>query len=670
MSNKLNWGILGTGGIAAAFAKAVPKSKFGRLAAVGSRSQAKADEFGAKFEIPTRHGSYEALLADSQVQAVYICTPHPQHAEWAIKAAEAGKHILCEKPLALNFWDASAMIEAAKRHKVFLMEAFMYRCHPQTAKLVELLRKKVIGDVKVLNACFSFRVGGDSGRLLENAMGGGGILDVGCYCTSMARLVAGVAAGGEIAEPIQVSGSALIGQKNQIDEVAVATARFPSGLLAQLSTGVKLAQGNTVRIYGTEGSILLPDPWSPSKDGGTTKILLYKEWAAEPYETIEVSTAEPLYAIEADTVAEAVSKGLSQAPFPAMGWEDTLGNMRMLDQWREAIGLVYGVEKPDADTPPVHRRALTRRKDASMKYGSVPGVTKQVSRLVMGVDNQQSWPHASVMFDDFYERGGNAFDSAYIYGGGRCEEALGHWQHKRKLREQIVILGKGGHTPHCNPEAIRAQLKVSLQRFQTDYLDIYMLHRDNLDIPVADFAQTLHELKKSGFIRAFGGSNWSLERVQAFNDYAQKNGLTPMAAVSNNMSLARMIDPVWGGCLSVSDPESRAWFKKTQTPLMPWSSQARGFFTERSGVNKLQDKDLARCWYSPDNFQRKDRVLEMAAKRNVSPTAVALAYVLNQPFPTFPLIGPRQLSETASSLEGLDLELSEQDVKWLNLELG
>jgi predicted dehydrogenase len=127
------------------------------------------------------------------------------HAEWAIKTAEAGKHILCEKPLTLNYPQAMAVIEAAQRNDVFLMEAFMYRCHPQTAKLVELIKDRVIGDVRFIQASFSFHAGvNPESRLLNNALGGGGILDVGCYCTSMARLIAGAALGQRFAEPIEV----------------------------------------------------------------------------------------------------------------------------------------------------------------------------------------------------------------------------------------------------------------------------------------------------------------------------------------------------------------------------------------------------------------------------------------------------------------------------------
>src|SRR6185369_3443793 len=124
--------------------------------AVGSRRERSANEFGDKFSVPRRHATYDALLADPDVQIIYISTPHSLHAEWAIRAAEAGKHILCEKPLAVNYAQAMAVVEAAERAGIFLMEAFMYRCHPQTKKLVELVRDKAIGDIRLIEAAFSF----------------------------------------------------------------------------------------------------------------------------------------------------------------------------------------------------------------------------------------------------------------------------------------------------------------------------------------------------------------------------------------------------------------------------------------------------------------------------------------------------------------------------------
>ncbi|HTS18401.1 MAG TPA: Gfo/Idh/MocA family oxidoreductase [Verrucomicrobiae bacterium] len=336
--NSLSWGILGTGRIAGVFAKNLPKSKTGKLVAVGSRSQTSADRFGAEFNIIRRHASYQALLDDPSVQAVYISTPHPMHAEWSIKAAQAGKHILCEKPLALNHADAVTVIDAARRHNVFLMEAFMYRCHPQTVKLVELLAQKTIGEVRMIQASFGFhREFNPNQRLFSNELGGGGILDVGCYPVSMSRLLAGAALGNPFANPIEFTGCGHLATTG-VDLWAVASAKFPGDIIAALATSIQVQQDNTLRVYGAEGSLSVRTPWQPALDGGTNTIVLECKGSTRE---IVIDSPQPLYAIEADNVAAHIEQRQS----PAMSWEDTLGNMQTLDRWRAAVGVVYQSEK-------------------------------------------------------------------------------------------------------------------------------------------------------------------------------------------------------------------------------------------------------------------------------------------------------------------------------------
>ena len=202
---------------------------------------------------------------------------------------------------------------------------------------------------------------------------------------------------------------------------------------------------------------------------------------------------------------------------------------------------------------------------------------------------------------------------------------------------------------------------------QTDYVDIYMLHRDNPDVPVGEFIDVLNEHRNAGIIQAFGASNWSIERIEAANHYAKTKGLTGFSAISNNFSLARMVEAPWAGCMASSDTESRDWFTRTQTPLMPWSSQARGFFT-RAHADDRSDAELVRCWYCEENFQRLERAREMADRLSVLPVNIALAYVLCQPFPTFPLVGPHTLAETRTSISALDIQLTPEDLRWLDLE--
>ena len=342
MSSLLQWGILGTGNIAHAFAHGLTHSRTSELAAVGSRAAETAARFGAEFGLPRSacHASYEALLADPAVEAVYISNPHPGHAEWAIRCAEAGKHVLCEKPLAMNHAEGTAIIEAARRHNVFLMEAFMYRCHPQALRLAELVRTGAIGRIRVIQATFSFHGGDDPrSRLRDPALGGGGILDVGCYPVSMARRIAGAATGQAFAEPEDFYAVGHMGETG-VDDYTVAVARFPGEIVAQLAAGVRVSQENVVRIYGETGYLVVPQPWAPSRDGGSSRFFLHRPGQPQP-EEFRFDTPENavgyLYTLEADHVAA----HLGERQSPAMSWADSLGNLKTLDRWRAAIGLVY-----------------------------------------------------------------------------------------------------------------------------------------------------------------------------------------------------------------------------------------------------------------------------------------------------------------------------------------
>ena len=351
--SRVAWGVLGTGAIAHTFARGLAKSRTGKLVAVGSRVQGPADAFSKEFGPVRAHGSYEALLADPAVRVVYIGTPHPSHAEWCVKAARAKKHILCEKPLTLNHAEAMVVAEAAREHGVFLMEAFMYRCHPQTARLVELIRCGAIGQVGVVQATFSFHAGYNAeSRLFKNELGGGGILDVGCYTTSIARLVAGAAQGLPFANPEKITGYARLHPEAGTDLYAVASARFPGGILGQLAAGVGLNQYNGLRVFGSEGSLHLPTPYVMARDGGSTTIFLTRKGSAKP-EEIVIETKDYLYALEVDSVGDALAQGRLESPHVTVA--DTLGNMAALDAWRDSAGLVYESEKPSSSLPSVSR---------------------------------------------------------------------------------------------------------------------------------------------------------------------------------------------------------------------------------------------------------------------------------------------------------------------------
>ena len=691
-NDKTRWGILATGRIAAKLAEAITQSETSELVAVGSRTQAAADAFAAKHGGVRAHGSYDALLADESVDAIYVSTPHPQHAEWTIKALEAGKAVLCEKPLGVNHPEAMAMVETAAFHKRFLMEAFMYRVHPQTAKLVELVRDGAIGEVRQIEASHGFASPfNPESRLHSNELAGGGIMDVGCYPVSMARLIAGE-------EPARVAGFATLGETG-VDRWASGLLEFPSGLIARVSTAVSLSLDNTVSIFGSKGSIHVAAPWFGSRPGqrrwprGVGRAInVAAQWTGSrpdaPWEFELIrqgkretvgGTVKPIYVLEVEAVAAALKAGDVECPH--MTWQDSLGQAKVLDEWRRSAGVRFDFERAERQTVPVHGRSLAVRRDAIAK-ARIDGLDKPVSKLVMGCDNQPTPKHAAVMFDNYFEYAGNTFDTAHIYGGGRMESLLGAWMKNRDVREDVVVIGKGAHTPANFPDRVGPQLDISLDRLQTDHVDVYFLHRDNTDVGVDEWLDVLNAEQRRGRIKAFGASNWTLQRVQEANALAAKNGLAPFKAVSNNFSLARMVDPVWPGCVAASTADWRAWLEAEQMPLLPWSSQARGFFTPRFDAvhderasnidagfgNQPSDAEMRRCWFAEDNFKRRQRAVELAQKRGVQPIAIALAYVLNQPFPCFALIGPRTLAETRGSLAALAVEISAEERAWLNLE--
>ena len=302
-----------------------------------------------------------------------------------------------------------------------------------------------------------------------------------------------------------------------------------------------------------------------------------------------------------------------------------------------------------------------------MTYARVPGLDRDISRLVMGCDNQLTFPHAAVMFDAWLETGGNAFDTAHIYAGGLQERLLGQWMKSRGVRDDVVLISKGAHTPDCNPEGLRRQLGESFDRLQTDHAEIYIMHRDNPEVPVGEFIDVLDELAAAGKFTVAGGSNWSLERFQAANAYAEKTGKRPLGLVSNNFSLAEMIHPVWPGCVASTTPEWRAFLESTGTANFAWSSQARGYFVSRDAEGLSGGMHTHSDWDSPDNRERRERAFELADKHGVTAINIAAAYVLEQPFPAFALIGPRTLDELRTTLPALGLTLTAQERAYLDL---
>lgn len=660
----IRWGIIGPGGIAKTFADGIAHSRTGVLTAIATRNPGKT---GLSDDFPNArilHG-YEALLADPQVDAVYIATPHTGHAQWAIKAARAGKHVLVEKPIALSAYEAETIYHEAGKAGVFAGEAYMYRLHPQTRKIADLVRSGAIGDVRMIKSSFGFDMGTvkPEHRLFSNALAGGGILDVGGYPVSMARLIAGAADGKPFLEPVQVLGTGQIGETN-VDEWASALLKFPNGIVAEVSCSIRARQDNVLRIIGTTGRIEGADFWFASgHTGGIGTIDIIRNDGNR--ETVEIDEQGWLYSFEVEAAGEAIRDGRREFAAPGMTWADSIGNLRVMDQWRAAIGLEYCQEQ--AAERRVNIRGEIVRPGNTLLRRTIPGIAKPMSPVALGFEFFPNFAAASLTLDAFYEAGGNVFDTAWIYNRGLTEAIFGDWWTSRSVpREAVVLIGKGAHSPLVYPDQIGKQLSQSLDRLKTDYVDVYFMHRDDEQVPVGEFVDAMDVEVRAGRIRGvFGGSNWTRARLQEAVAYAQANGKALPGALSNNFSLAEMQAPIWAGCVAASDDDWKRWLTETQMPNFAWSSQGRGFFTDRAGRDRRDDEELVRCWYNERNFIRRDRAIELAQRLKRKPIHIALAYVLAQPFPVVPLIGPRTVAELDDSLSALDIRLSGDDVAWL-----
>jgi predicted dehydrogenase len=342
LPGRVRYGLLGTGSIAAEFADALAGSERCSAYAVASRDPLRASAFAAAHGVGRALGCYEELLADPAVDVVYVALPHPQHARWAGAALAAGRHVLCEKPLTLNEHEAQSLIGLARTRGLLLFEAFAYRFHPQTVALLELVRSGAIGSVGGIDVTFSYRMPSadpaEAGRVLANALGGGGILDVGCYCTSAAQQLVAAATGLASPEPQDVRGLGVLHPSEGTDLYAAAVMRFPGDIVAQLASGVMLAQDDHIRVYGSEGHIHIAAPcWLAGRREAPSSIALSRSDGSA--RVLEIPGGRSIFAIEADAVAEMLDRDPVAACEPY--WRDTLANMRTLDRWRAEVGVRY-----------------------------------------------------------------------------------------------------------------------------------------------------------------------------------------------------------------------------------------------------------------------------------------------------------------------------------------
>jgi predicted dehydrogenase len=339
-TKRVRWGILGCGNIANTFANALKEVASCQLLAVAARDVARAQSFASKHAVAQAYGSYEALLMDPMVDAVYIATIHPQHAEWIARCAHAGKHVLCEKPLTMNLREARHAAKLARDQRCLLREAFMYRYHPQTQKVADLIESGVIGKVRMIDAEFCFNAGDcPESRLQDKALGGGGILDVGCYPMSFVRLIAGRAQGRLFAEPLELKAVGHLDMKSKVDMWTTAVLRFEGDVLAKCTCAMQMSADNHVVIFGEFGRIEVESPWFCD---GTIRVV-YDDDRAD--EVIAALAARNLYSYEIESFVGELSGQPIGARAVGMRFDDSLGNMKALDWWRAEIGLAYEADR-------------------------------------------------------------------------------------------------------------------------------------------------------------------------------------------------------------------------------------------------------------------------------------------------------------------------------------
>jgi xylose dehydrogenase (NAD/NADP) len=305
----VRWALMSTARINAAVIPGLKESPDSDLVAVASRTAERAGEYAREWGIPRSYGSYEALLEDPDVEAVYISLPNGPHVEWSVRALEAGKHVLCEKPLARRPADVERAFDAADRAGRLLMEAFMWRHHPQTARLLELVRGGAVGDLRVVRASFSFTIREGDVRL-DPALAGGSLMDVGCYCVSGSRLVAG--------EPLEASARRVLGPSG-VDVRLAGTLVFPGNVLAQVDCGFDLPDRQGLEVVGSVGVLRVAAPWAIDEPGIEYVHDHDRDW-------FDISHADR-YRLQSDNFSRAV-RGLEP---PLLGRDDALGQARTID---------------------------------------------------------------------------------------------------------------------------------------------------------------------------------------------------------------------------------------------------------------------------------------------------------------------------------------------------
>jgi aryl-alcohol dehydrogenase-like predicted oxidoreductase len=316
-----------------------------------------------------------------------------------------------------------------------------------------------------------------------------------------------------------------------------------------------------------------------------------------------------------------------------------------------------------------------------VKYATIAGIDKPVSRLIHGalVAAGMGEAKAFELLDAVYALGCNAFDTAVIYG--QTDRILGKWIRERGIRDKVVILAKGAHhngdRRRVTPFDIASDMHDTLARMDLPSVDLYVLHRDDPDVPVGPIVEALNEHVREGRIQAFGGSNWSHARVKEANDYAAAHGLQPFSVTNPQYSLVPQRQEPWENCVSIGGPvgeEARAYYAACGIAVLSWSSLGAGFLAGRiTRENALEWKEgyeeqAVRCYGSDESFDRLDRVREIAAAKGAEVAQIGMAFLMNQPMSVFALVGCKNADEMASSAAGLEIALTQDELDYLDLK--
>jgi xylose dehydrogenase (NAD/NADP) len=316
----LNWGLLSTAHINRSLIPPIKKSERNELVAVASRDADKASAYARKWDIPRSFGSYEAMLADPDIDVIYISLPNSLHAEWTIRAAQSEKHVLCEKPLAMSVTEVDAVREAADRQGVVVAEAFMYRHHPQSQQVKLLVDEGQIGNLQLIRGCFTFQIGNKDDIRLVSKLGGGSIWDVGCYPISYARFLVG-------GDPELVYGWQICNDDG-VDLQFVGQMRFPNGVMAQFDSSFQTPFRTQMEIVGDQGSLEIANPFKP---GWSNVIHLTRDG-----ETKDITVpGEELYSGEVEDMADAILFGRN----PRISLQDSRGNVATIQSLLESASL-------------------------------------------------------------------------------------------------------------------------------------------------------------------------------------------------------------------------------------------------------------------------------------------------------------------------------------------